>query len=92
MAVGLAVFVIVVLWKRYVSLGSVVTAALMPLLVASSLRLGWVKSGGTWLLVPSSAIALIVISRHARNLRRLRQGTEPRLGERRSGQAAEEEG
>jgi glycerol-3-phosphate acyltransferase PlsY len=91
MALGLIVLVVVVLWKRYVSLGSIVTAALMPLLVGLTLRLGWVKSGGTWLLLPSSAIALIIIARHARNLRRLRQGTEPRLGERRREQTAEEE-
>ena len=97
MALGLLVFVIVVSWKRYVSLGSIVTAALMPLLVALSLRLGWVrfdgvKSGGTWMLVPASAIALIIIAGHARNLRRLRQGTEPRLGERRIEPAGEGEG
>jgi acyl phosphate:glycerol-3-phosphate acyltransferase len=92
MALGFVVFAVVVLWKRYVSLGSIVTAALMPLLVGLTLGLGWVKSGGTWLVLPSSAIALIIIARHARNLRRLRQGTEPRLGERRLEQTAGEEG
>jgi glycerol-3-phosphate acyltransferase PlsY len=92
MALGLLVFAIVVTWKRYVSLGSIVTAALMPLLVALSLRLGWVPAGGTWMLLPAAAIALIVIAGHARNLRRLRQGTEPRLGERRIEPAGEGEG
>jgi acyl phosphate:glycerol-3-phosphate acyltransferase len=92
MALGLVVFMAVVLWKHYVSLGSIVTAALIPLLVALSLRLGWIKSGGSWLLLPSTAIALIIIARHGRNLRRLRQGTEPRLGERRSEPAEEAEG
>jgi glycerol-3-phosphate acyltransferase PlsY len=81
MALGLVVFVAVVAWKRYVSLGSIVTAALFPLLIGLVLRLGWVKSGGTWLLLPSAAIALIVIAGHGKNLRRLRQGTEHRLGE-----------
>ncbi len=92
MALGLVVFVLVVAWKRYVSLGSIVTAALLPLLVVLCQRLGWVKGNDTWLVVPAAAIALIVIARHARNLRRLRQGTEPRLGERRSGPAEEAEG
>ena len=97
MALGLVVFVLVVTWKRYVSLGSIVTAALLPFLVMLCQRFGWVrfdgvKSGGPWLVVPASAIALIIIARHARNLRRLRQGTEPRLGERRSGPAEEAEG
>ena len=91
MALGLVVFVLVVAWKRYVSLGSIITAALLPFLVVLCQRLGWVKAGGPWLVVPASAIALIIIARHARNLRRLRQGTEPRLGERRSGPAEEAE-
>ncbi len=86
MALGLVVFVAVVAWKRYVSLGSVVTAALIPLLMGLSLRLGWVVvpggGGGRWLLLPSTVIALIIIAGHAKNLRRLRQGTELRLGER----------
>ncbi|HEY7214438.1 MAG TPA: glycerol-3-phosphate 1-O-acyltransferase PlsY [Thermoanaerobaculia bacterium] len=92
MALGLVVFVVMVTWKRYVSLGSIVTAALMPLLVVLCQRLGWVKGGDTWLVVPTAAIALIVIAGHARNLRRLRQGTEPRLGERRGVSAEEAEG
>jgi acyl phosphate:glycerol-3-phosphate acyltransferase len=92
MALGLVVFVLVVAWKRYVSLGSMVTAALLPFLVILCQRLGWVKGNDTWLVVPAAAIALIVITRHSRNLRRLRQGTEPRLGERRSGPAEEAEG
>jgi len=92
MVLGLIVFATVVAWKRYVSLGSIVTAAAFPLLVGLSLELGWIRYGGTWLLLPSAVIALIIIARHARNLRRLRQGTEPRLGERRSEPAGEREG
>lgn len=92
MALGLVVFVLMVTWKRYVSLGSIVTAALLPFLVVLCQWLGWVKGNDTWLVVPASAIALIIIARHARNLRRLRQGTEPRLGERRSGSVGEAEG
>jgi len=92
MVLGLIVFVAVVTWKRYVSLGSIVTAAAFPLLVGLSLELGWIRYGGVWLLLPSAAIALIIVARHARNLRRLRQGIEPRLGERRSEPAGEREG
>jgi glycerol-3-phosphate acyltransferase PlsY len=92
MALGLVVFVAVVTWKRYVSLGSIVTAASFPLLVGVSLRLGWIRSGGTWLLLPTTAIALIIIAGHAGNLQRLRQGTERRLGERRMEPAGGEDG
>ncbi|HEV8580895.1 MAG TPA: glycerol-3-phosphate 1-O-acyltransferase PlsY [Thermoanaerobaculia bacterium] len=89
MALGLVVFIAVVAWKRYVSLGSIVTAALFPFLVGIALRFGWVRSGGAWMLLSVAAIALIVIARHAKNLRRLRQGTEPRLGEPRDEPAEE---
>ena len=36
---------------------------------------------GPWLLGSAAMIALIIIVRHAGNLQRLRDGTEPRLGE-----------
>lgn len=79
----LAVFVAVVAWKRYVSLGSIVGAACFPLCVWTAQRLGW-EEREPWLLLASALIALIVIVKHRSNLARLRQGVEPRLGERRS--------
>ena len=84
MAAGLAVFILVVFWKRYVSLGSMVTAVLFPLLVGLGARLGWPEYGGPWLVLASSAIALLIVIKHRNNLRRLRAGTEPRLGDRRA--------
>lgn len=88
MALGLAVFVFIVLWKRYVSLGSMITAVLFPLLVGLGARLGWAGYGSP-LVLSSAAIALIIVMRHQNNLRRLRQGTEPRLGGRRADPAGE---
>jgi acyl phosphate:glycerol-3-phosphate acyltransferase len=88
MAAGLAVFVLVVLWKRYVSLGSMITAAVFPLLAGLGARLGW-AGYGPWLVLSSAAIALLILLRHRNNLRRLRQGTEPRLGDRRARPARE---
>jgi acyl phosphate:glycerol-3-phosphate acyltransferase len=80
MALGLVVFLAVVAWKRYVSLGSIVTAALFPLLVWTTLRFRWTESGGPWLLLASGAIAILIVTKHSRNLQRLRRGTEPQLG------------
>jgi glycerol-3-phosphate acyltransferase PlsY len=80
MALGLLVFVAVVHWKRYVSLGSVVTAALFPLLAWFGHRRGWIDYGGGWLLLASATIALLILIKHSSNLQRIRQGTEPRLG------------
>jgi glycerol-3-phosphate acyltransferase PlsY len=81
MALGLVVFFAVVTWKRFVSLGSVVTAVLFPLLAGLGARLGWSEYGGPWLVLSSSAIAALIVLKHRRNLERLWRGTEPRLGE-----------
>ncbi len=89
MALGLLVFVAVVLWKRYVSLGSIVTAALFPFLVGLGVRLGWTAYGGPWLVLSSAGIALLIVFKHRRNLQRLWRGTEPRLGSRRRKAAGE---
>jgi glycerol-3-phosphate acyltransferase PlsY len=83
--VALLVFAAVVAWKRYVSLGSMVAAASMPLLAWIGQRLGWIAGDDPWTIAASAAIALIVIGKHRSNLRRLWQGVEPRLGERRVG-------
>lgn len=89
MALGLLVFLVVVSWKRYVSLGSIVTAALFPLLAWVSHRKGWTEHGGGWTLLAGSLIALVIVVKHRPNLRRLRHGNEPRLGERRPEPARE---
>jgi glycerol-3-phosphate acyltransferase PlsY len=81
MALGIVLFVLVVVWKHYVSLGSIVTAAAFPFLAWACHRLGWSDYGGPWLLGSAAAIALLIVLRHAGNLRRLREGIEPRLAE-----------
>jgi acyl phosphate:glycerol-3-phosphate acyltransferase len=81
MAVALLGFAGVVLWKRYVSLGSMVTAALFPAIAWLGGRLGWIPHGGGWTVASSAVIAGIVLARHSSNLYRLRHGLEPRLGE-----------
>lgn len=77
------VFILLVLWKRYVSLGSVLGAVTLPLFMVLLDRLGWVDDGGPWLLAAAVAVAGLVVFKHASNLRRLAAGAEPRLGERR---------
>jgi acyl phosphate:glycerol-3-phosphate acyltransferase len=84
MVLALLVFVSVVAWKRYVSLGSMAAATSFPFFSMLVHRLGWTGFGGRWLLLSSGTISLIILAKHTRNYRRLRQGTEPRLGERRA--------
>ncbi len=82
MFVALIVFVLVVYWKRYVSLASMAAAASVPVLAWAGQRLGWVEGPDPWLIAASAGIALLVVVKHRSNLDRLRQGSEPRLGER----------
>jgi glycerol-3-phosphate acyltransferase PlsY len=85
--VGLAcfgIFLAVLSVSRIVSLSSVVAAVGLPLLM-----LGWFHDQGMGLRWPYLALALLtsalVIWRHRSNLARLLAGTEPRLGQRRTG-------
>lgn len=84
MCLTLISFLVVVSWKRYVSLGSIVAAALFPLFIFTSQRLGW-EQAEPRLLLAGVLIGLIVVVKHRSNLERLRQGIEPRLGQRRAG-------
>jgi glycerol-3-phosphate acyltransferase PlsY len=80
MALGLATFSVVVAWKRYVSLASIATAASLPFWIYLVHRLGLGDFGGGWLSLAAVAIAILVIFKHASNIRRLRRGQELRLG------------
>jgi glycerol-3-phosphate acyltransferase PlsY len=74
MAVMVGVFLAVVAVSRYVSLGSLVAAALLPLLAWKLDRLE-----RTPLLLAGMASLLVIVKHHA-NIRRLLDGTESRLG------------
>jgi glycerol-3-phosphate acyltransferase PlsY len=79
---GLLVFLTLVTWKRYVSLGSMVAFPTMVLLWPFGD--GWVGGEGIGSpgLVGAIAIAGIVLARHSSNIKRLRAGQESKLGER----------
>jgi acyl phosphate:glycerol-3-phosphate acyltransferase len=76
-AVAIAVFAIVVIFWRYVSLGSISAAAALPLLVYVLYAPGHAPpaavSTGTLLA------AILIIIKHRGNIERLLTGTEPRL-------------
>ncbi len=69
-----AIFVAIVLAFRYVSLASIITVALFPLLA-------WLLDGySEWLLLATMiTAALLIIAKHHENIRRLFSGTEPRF-------------
>jgi acyl phosphate:glycerol-3-phosphate acyltransferase len=74
---ALAVFLALTLTFRFVSLGSIVAAATMPL---SALLFGYPRPA----VLACLAIAALIIARHHQNITRLVAGSEHRFGERRS--------
>jgi len=73
-AVGLAVWIIVLVSTRYVSVASLSAAVLIPVWV-------WATRGADNVLIPVAltVLGLLVIARHRTNLRRLWMGTENRF-------------
>ncbi len=79
--VALAIFILVVVVTRYVSLGSILGAIAFPIAAYFLQPTDWVS------LVLASTVSLIVIVKHRENIRRLLAGNENRFG---SGKPAEE--
>jgi glycerol-3-phosphate acyltransferase PlsY len=74
---AIAVFILVVLFSRFVSLGSVAAAAAMPLLI----YLLWAPRHAPPLIVTFGAFPadMLVVYKHDANLQRLVEGREPRF-------------
>ena len=72
-----AIWLLVFAFSRYVSLASIITAALLPVIIAVMLQLH--VTSGAGLFYFAIAIALLIVWRHRANLARLRAGTEPRF-------------
>ena len=67
------VFVAVVLWKRYVSLGSMVSAAMLPVF------LSFFPASKPYMPM-GVAVAVLIIIRHKDNIKRLAEGKENKIG------------
>jgi glycerol-3-phosphate acyltransferase PlsY len=71
-AIAIALFAALMFFWRYVSLGSIGAAAVIPLAV-------YFLGGSSVLTVVTLVIAVVVILRHHENIRRLMAGTESRF-------------
>jgi glycerol-3-phosphate acyltransferase PlsY len=71
----LVVFLVIVALLRYVSLGSITVAVLLPVLALA-------MKEPFELLMLCLLMATLVVYRHRENIQRLRSGTEPKLGSR----------
>jgi acyl phosphate:glycerol-3-phosphate acyltransferase len=74
--IATGVFIVVVLVFRYVSLGSIVAVASLPLLVYELSAVGRRPPALTFVATTS----LLIIVKHRENIRRLLAGTESRVG------------
>jgi glycerol-3-phosphate acyltransferase PlsY len=72
----LLVFAVVLLSSGYVSLGSLTSATILPVLLAVTIGVR------TWPFAISVAVALFVFWTHRANIARLRRGEEHRFGKR----------
>jgi glycerol-3-phosphate acyltransferase PlsY len=75
-----AIFMVVALASRYVSLASIIAAASLPIFAWFSLRHRYSEDLLT--LLPIAIASLLVILKHHGNIRRLLAGTENRFGSR----------
>jgi glycerol-3-phosphate acyltransferase PlsY len=81
-AAALVLWTALVFATRYVSVGSIVAALAVAPLAWLFSRAGWAVAAEPAPLACAAAGALLVVARHASNVRRLRAGSERRLGER----------
>jgi glycerol-3-phosphate acyltransferase PlsY len=82
---AIPLMLVIVALTRYVSLASLVIAALAPpffLVLALLGQLSW------WIVLATSIISAIIIFKHWGNIDRLRSGTERKIGQRTSAAAA----
>ncbi len=77
---SITVFVVVIAVTRYVSLGSILGSVTLPLMLLWLERELFHPAA----LAISAAAALLIISRHHQNIRRLLTGTESRFGARKA--------
>jgi acyl phosphate:glycerol-3-phosphate acyltransferase len=77
---ALAVFIIVVWRTRYVSLGSIIAAAFLPLWIL--LTHAWIETVGDFapMMVALCAVSAVIIFKHSENVKRLMAGKENKFG------------
>lgn len=80
-ALAAVVFLATFLWKRIVSLSSMVAVAAFPFIYWLLAWRGWLELDTAWPLAAAAVVAGLVLVKHRSNLERLLAGTERRLGD-----------
>ncbi|HEX3889809.1 MAG TPA: glycerol-3-phosphate 1-O-acyltransferase PlsY [Verrucomicrobiae bacterium] len=73
LGIALAVFILTILVTRYVSVGSIVAAIVLPVAV-------WFAKENLFLEIVTIALCALAILKHRKNMQRLLAGTENRIG------------
>jgi acyl phosphate:glycerol-3-phosphate acyltransferase len=73
LGIALATWIVLALVTRYVSVASIVAAASLPIGV-------WFTTHNVLLLVVTTALSSLAIFKHKKNIQRLKNGTENRIG------------
>ena len=78
---AIAIWVVIVLIWRYISLASMVASVAFPVALVAAIMLvpAWQLSQLWPLLIAATAIPIMVILRHRENIKRLRAGTETKI-------------
>lgn len=83
--IAIALCVLLIIWKRYISLGSLV-------MLFTFMSLICVFHSGQWFACVFSAVLFLLgLVRHRTNIQRLREGTENKIGRKKTAGPAEEE-
>ncbi len=83
--VALAIFILVVVITRYVSLGSILGAIAFPVVAYFLQHPDWLS------LLLASGVSLVIVLKHHQNIGRLLAGTESRFGSSKSAGAGEKQ-
>lgn len=71
--IGFTVFFIIVAFTKYISLGSVVCALLLPIIMSR------VIGNLNLIIIPTVIVCLIIVWKHRSNIKRLREGNENKV-------------
>ncbi len=75
----MAIFMIVLLWKRYVSLASMVAVASFPAVLLIGNQTGWLPLVPVSIVLSAAVCSMLIIVRHLENIYRLLSGNESRV-------------
>lgn len=85
----LVVFIIIVCWTKYVSLGSVIGAILYPVAIHAYFAIAFGSTTPAWVSVSTVLLAILIVWCHRGNLKRIQDRTERKISFKKKPEAKE---